>query len=112
MTNAGCINIIHGGDTMKKVIFVLCLIVIGIFYFCNCYAEEGFQVLAPARTVKLSYQVIGENKVLVSALDAEDNPVDGLKAEDFVVQRGQKKARILSAESLETRKAGGLNVVR
>ncbi|TSA11095.1 MAG: VWA domain-containing protein [Deltaproteobacteria bacterium] len=99
------------GDTMKKIIFVLCLIVIGIFYFCNCYAEEGFQVLAPARAVKLSYQVIGENKVLVSALDAEDNPVEGLKAEDFVVQRGQKKARILSAESLETRKDVGLNVV-
>ncbi|MEW6326825.1 MAG: OmpA family protein [Thermodesulfobacteriota bacterium] len=96
---------------MKKVIFVLFLIVIGTFYVCNGYAEEDLQVLAPARAVKLYHQITGENKVLVSALDAEDNPVEGLKAEDFVVQRGRKKARILSAESLETRKDVGLNVV-
>ncbi len=99
------------GNTMKKIMIFLCPIIIGIFYFCNCYAEEGFHILAPASAVKLSYQVIGENKVLVSALDAEDNPVEGLKAEDFVVQRGRKKARILSAESLETIKDVGLNVV-
>lgn len=96
---------------MKKATFFFCSIIIGIFYFCNCYAGEDLQILAPARAVKLSYQVIGENKALVSALDAEDNPVEGLKAEDFVVQRGRKKAGILSAESLETRKDIGLNVV-
>ncbi len=80
----------------------------------NCFAESGADQISvdiPGREVKIDFQKIDENKVLVSALDADDNPVKGLLKEDFTVQKGTKEARVTNAEVLKTRKDVGLNIV-
>lgn len=96
---------------MKKRIPAVLLAAITVFCFSSGYAQKAFQVSIPSRTATLTHQVLEENKLLVSALDAEDNPIRGLESVDFVVEKEGKKARILSVEPLETSQAVGLNIV-
>ena len=98
------------GDKMKKKISFL-LVAVSLLVAPNCLAAEPLEVLTPALKGKLAYQVIGEMDLLVSVKDAKNNPIKGLKAEDFVVQSGNKKARILSVEPLESSKSVPLNIV-
>ncbi len=96
---------------MKKIMFYLLLVIMHGFYLGNCYAEQDLQVLTPNRQAKVAYQVVEQNKLLISALDPDDNPILGLKAEDFGIMIGTKKAKILSIEPLETSKEIPLNLV-
>ena len=96
---------------MMKTIFSVCLVALNALYFFNSYAAEDLRVLTPDREAKITYQVVDESMLLVSVLDAEGNPIRGLKAEDFVVQKGIKKAKILSAAPLETVEQIPLNIV-
>ena len=96
---------------MKKIMFYLLLVIMHGFYLGNCYAEQDLQVLTPDRQAKVAYQVVDQNKLLISALDPDDNPILGLKAEDFGIMIGTKKAKILSIEPLETSKEVPLNLV-
>ncbi len=96
---------------MKKVTFYLIFALIHGLYFSNCFAEEDLQVLIRDGKAKLTYQVTGVNTVMVSALDAENNPVRELKPEHFVIERKGKKAKIISVESLEAIEKVGLNIV-
>jgi hypothetical protein len=98
-------------EEMKKIMFYLLLAIIHGFYLGNCYAEQDLQVLTPDRQAKVAYQVVEQNKLLISALDPDDNPIMGLKAEDFGIMIGTKKAKILSIEPLETSKEIPLNLV-
>ena len=95
---------------MKKIFFTIC-VMLGFFYLVNCLAAEEFQVQIPGRAVNLTYQVIDDNRLLVAAKDAENNPIKGLNVEDFVVKRGIKKAKIQSVETLETSEFVPLNIV-
>jgi outer membrane protein OmpA-like peptidoglycan-associated protein/Mg-chelatase subunit ChlD len=79
--------------------------------FSDRHAEETLQVRVPNFKAKVTFQSFGEQKLLASVLDAEDNPIRGLHGRDFVVQRGSKKAKILSVEPLETSKEVPLNIV-
>jgi outer membrane protein OmpA-like peptidoglycan-associated protein len=96
---------------MKKVTFYLIIAIIHGLYFSNCFAEEDLQVLMRDGKAKLTYQVTGVNEVMVSALDAENNPLRGLKPEHFVIEQKGKKAKILSVESLEAIEKVSLNIV-
>ena len=96
---------------MKKVIFYLLLVIMHGVYLGDCFAEQDLQVLTPNRQAKVAYQVVDQNKLLISALDPDDNPILGLKAEDFGIMIGTKKAKILSIEPLETSKELPLNLV-
>jgi outer membrane protein OmpA-like peptidoglycan-associated protein len=96
---------------MKKTTFYLVFVLIHGLYFSNCFAQEDFNVFTRDGKAKLTYQVTGVNKVIASVLDAENNPVRGLKAEDFVIEKKGKKARILSVESLEATEKVSLNIV-
>ena len=89
----------------------LLLVAFSLLVAASCLAAEPLEVLTPALQGKLAFQVIDEKSLLVSVKDAENNPVRGLKAEDFVLQSGTKKARILSVEPLETSKFVPLNIV-
>ncbi len=97
---------------MLRTIFSLLLIVVlnGI-HFSNCYAEEGLQVLTPKQKAKITFQAIAADKLLVSVLDHENNPIRGLQSEDFAVHADMKKTKIVSAEPLETSKEVPLNIV-
>ena len=77
---------------MLRTIFSLLLIVVlnGI-HFSNCYAEEGLQVLTPKQKAKITFQAIAADKLLVSVLDHENNPIRGLQSEDFAVHADMKK---------------------
>jgi outer membrane protein OmpA-like peptidoglycan-associated protein len=95
----------------------LLIVAFSLLVAASCLAAEPLEVLTPALKgkladeAKLAFQVIDEKSLLVSVKDAENNPVRGLKAEDFVLQSGNKKARILSVEPLETSKFVPLNIV-
>ena len=95
---------------MKK---IRSFILAGFFllYGVSCLAVEPLNVLTPNRESKLAFQVVDESNLLVSVKDAKNNPVKGLKAEDFVVQSGKRKAQILSIEPLETSESVPLNIV-
>ena len=95
---------------MKK-IFSTLLVMACFFYLANCLAAEEIQVLVSDNTAKLTYQVIDDSRLLVSAKDTKNNPIKGLNVEDFVVQRGIKKAKIKSVEPLETSEFVPLNIV-
>ncbi|MGD9033227.1 MAG: OmpA family protein [Desulfobacteraceae bacterium] len=96
---------------MKKITFYLIFVLIQGLYFSNCFAEQDLQVLMPDGKAKLTYQVTGVNEVMVSALDAENNPVRGLKPGHFVIEQKGKKAKIVSVESLEAVEKVSLNIV-
>lgn len=98
---------------MRKLLCFLLFAVLSGPFLLDCYAaEDTVQVLTtPERAAKVIYQILEENKLLVSVLDADENPVRGLTTEDFVVKKGIKKAKILSAETLETSKEVPLNIV-
>lgn len=95
----------------------LLLVAFSLLVAASCLAAEPLEVLTPALKgkladeAKLAFQVIDEKSLLVSVKDAQNNPVRGLKVEDFVLQSGTKKARILSVEPLETSKSVPLNIV-
>jgi len=96
---------------MKKATFYLVFVLIYGLYFPNGYADQDLQVLMRDNKARLTYQVTGVNMVMVSALDAENNPVRGLKPEHFVIEKNGKKAKILSFESLEATEKVSLNIV-
>ena len=96
---------------MRKIICCFSLILIQGLFFCTCFAEEGLKVFTPKQKAELATQFIDENKLLVSALDAEGNPIRGLGVEDFVIEREKRTAKILSVEPFETTKEIGLNLV-
>jgi Mg-chelatase subunit ChlD len=93
----------------KKIAFLL--VAVSLLVSASCLAAEPLEVLTPALKGKLAFQVINEKSLLVSVKDAKNNPVRGLKTEDFVLQSGNKKARILSVEPLESSAFVPLNIV-
>ena len=95
---------------MKKKISLL-LFAVSLLVAASCLAAEPLEVLTPALKGKLAFQVIDEKSLLVSVKDAKNNPVRGLTSDDFVLQSGNKKARILSVEPLESSKSVPLNIV-
>jgi hypothetical protein len=95
---------------MKK-IFSFILLTLILFYGNDCLAAEEIQIQLTGHEARLTYQVLDDGRLLISAKNTENNPIRGLKAEDFVVQQGIKKAKILSAEPLETTEDVPLNIV-
>ena len=87
------------------------LVAVSFLFTASCLAAEPLEVLTPAIKSKLSYQVINEKSLLVSVKDAKNNPVRGLEAKDFVLQSGNRKARISSVEPLESSEFVPLNIV-
>jgi outer membrane protein OmpA-like peptidoglycan-associated protein len=75
------------------------------------HADEVLQVLSNTADARISYQAMDQNQLLVTALDAGDEPIRGLTADDIEVKLGSKKAKILTFEPLETNEKVGLNIV-
>ncbi|MFA5903854.1 MAG: OmpA family protein [Desulfobacula sp.] len=87
----------------------MCLLLSGVGL---AYTPEGeLQVLIPAHKAKITFQPIDDGKVLVSALDDEDKPLQNLMTEDFKVIKGDIKANVINAEVLKTRKDVAINYV-
>jgi outer membrane protein OmpA-like peptidoglycan-associated protein len=95
---------------MKKKISFL-LVAISFLVAGHCLAAEPLEILTPALKGKLVFQVIDDNNLLVSVKDAQNNALRGLKAEDFLVRSGNRKARILAVEPLEGSEFVPLNIV-
>jgi len=95
---------------MKKIITLL-FAGLMLLYGISCPAAELLEVITPAHKAKLTHQVINENSLLVSVKDAQNNPIKGLKPEDFIIKSGKKEAQILSIEALETSESVPLNIV-
>lgn len=72
---------------------------------------DPLQISGPENAAKLTFQEMDEGRLLVSATDKQDSPIKGLTAESFSIKRGQKTAKILAVNPLETSKEIGLNIV-
>ncbi|MBT8372045.1 MAG: OmpA family protein [Deltaproteobacteria bacterium] len=96
---------------MKKFIFIFW----ALFFYGQglviSVAAEDIQILATHHDAQLNYKLIEEGKLLVSVKDAHGEPIRGLTSADFAVGRGIQRAKILSAESLESIKEIPLNIV-
>ena len=82
-----------------------------LLYALSCPASELLEVITPGHKAKLTHQVIDENSLLVSVKDSQNNPIKGLKLEDFVIKSGKREAQIQSIEALETSESVPLNIV-
>jgi len=97
---------------MKKKISLL-LFAIGLVAAGLCQAEEEqpLEIQTPGLRGKIVFQVIDDDNLLVSVKDEQNNALRGLKAEDFSLRSGDRKARVLSVEPLEGRESVPLNIV-
>jgi outer membrane protein OmpA-like peptidoglycan-associated protein len=87
------------------------LVVLSIIYCATCLAAQKIEVLIPDHKAKLAFQAIDDKSLLVTVSDEENNPVRGLEVDDFVIQSGRKKAKIVSVEPLERSEFVPLNIV-
>ncbi len=90
--------------------FIVCV----LFFNIGRAAETDNQTLrvqGPTETGKLTFQPIEPGKLLVSVVDADENPIMGLTAKDFTIVENQKTAKILQVEPLATNEDVGLNMV-
>lgn len=101
------IDHLNGEMKMKSktaVLIILCLLGGLLSGAGLAYTPQGeLQVLIPGRDAKIIFQEIDGNKILVSALDAEDKPIQDLMTENFKVVRGGIEAVVSKAEILKTR---------
>ena len=98
----------------SKIIVLLMILTMSVFFFGTGLAdttESELQVNILDHEAKVTFQEIDENKILVSALDTDGNPVKDLMPDDFKVQKGAKLAKVTAAEVLKTRKDVGINYV-
>jgi len=98
-------------DKMKKTRLFALMICIFFLALMPCYGQEVLEVTTPNTPSKISYQVMRDDMLVVSVIDAQDNPIRGLGPQDFVVRKGTKTATIVSAETLETVTEVGLNII-
>ncbi|MBU0465947.1 MAG: OmpA family protein, partial [Proteobacteria bacterium] len=100
---------------MKLKTIILCMMLMMFFLFsgvCFAFTPEGeLQVLIPGHDAKITFQDIDDNKILVSAIDAENNPVKGLMPDDFKLQKAGIMANITAVEVLKTREDIPINYV-
>jgi outer membrane protein OmpA-like peptidoglycan-associated protein len=99
---------------MKKFVLFILWVAVGILFSVNSRAQdlqEMLQVLTPNLPAKVTHQEAGEDKLIVSVMDGEGNPVKGLGIKDFAVQKNGREAQLISVESLETSEDVGLNVI-
>jgi outer membrane protein OmpA-like peptidoglycan-associated protein len=81
---------------------VLVAVVVGSLAMTAIAAEESnvqIRVAKPGATVTID-RVIGNGKVLVSVVDAGENPLLGLHADDFAVAQSGVTAKILSLQPI------------
>jgi len=90
---------------MRNTLFryaVLVAVMIGSLAITAIAAEESdvrIRVAKPGATVTID-QFVENGKVLVSVVDAGENPLLGLHAEDFVVTQSGQTAKILSVQPI------------
>jgi outer membrane protein OmpA-like peptidoglycan-associated protein len=101
----------HGDKKMKKICLIYLLALLYGFFGGNGFAAENVEVMVPGQKAHLNSQIIDAGKLLVSVLDADDEPIRGLGPEDFLVGSGISRAEILSAAPLETTEELALNIV-
>jgi outer membrane protein OmpA-like peptidoglycan-associated protein len=95
---------------MKRAIIFSLIMLLNIFS-ADIQAMEEIQITGPESAAKVTFQSVKEDEVLISVLDAEDNPILGLQPQDFAIKRGSRNGKILTVEPLKTSKEVDLNVV-
>jgi outer membrane protein OmpA-like peptidoglycan-associated protein len=73
--------------------------------------EAPLTLKGPTAASKLSYQEVAAGKLVVSARDQADEPIMGLGLTDFLINKGDRQAKILGVEPLETDMDIPLNIV-
>lgn len=93
-------------------ILAICSLFSGVCIAANANSIEGeLQVMVTDPEAAVTFQEIEENKILVSALNSESDPIKGLTTDDFIIKKGTHQAKVTAAEVLETSKDVGINYV-
>ena len=95
---------------MRKYLSCGWIVSLVILISTHCLALETLQVGTPNRSAKISYQILENDMLVVSVTDEQGDPITGLGVADFIVQRGEDTATLLSVETLETSAEVGLNL--
>jgi outer membrane protein OmpA-like peptidoglycan-associated protein len=74
-------------------------------------SPEPLALFGPTQATRLSFQEVAAGKLVVSARDQTDKPILGLGLPDFKLRQGNRQAKILSVEPLETDMDIPLNIV-
>ncbi|UCD80949.1 MAG: OmpA family protein [Desulfobacterales bacterium] len=96
---------------MRKILLSFLMLLLYGLITGDSFADEDIKVIVRGRKAILNYQVIDDDRLLVSVLNSNEEPIRGLTPEDFIVGSGIQKAEILSAAPLETTEEIALNVV-
>jgi outer membrane protein OmpA-like peptidoglycan-associated protein/Mg-chelatase subunit ChlD len=98
---------------MQKPLFAwLNVVLINLVLAAGAGAAADVELLTPGLPSQIAVQPADlPGQVIASVLDPAGNPILGLQPKDFVLGRGIRKARILSAEPLARTKALPLNLV-
>ncbi len=94
---------------MRNIMLVLLAVAVAVPLAAE---EKPLQVLTSRPDSNIQFQTMETtDQLLISVTDAAGHPMRGLTPADFIIEQAGKKARILSAEPLETSKQIGLNLV-
>lgn len=96
---------------MKKIFYASIGILALVFQQAWCAEPEPLTVQGPATARHLTFQQMADNKLLVSMVDKQGNPVMGLGIDDFQIRQGIKSAKVTQVEPLAINKDVGLNIV-
>ena len=96
----------------KPLLAWLNVVLINLVLAAGAGAAADVELLTPGLASQIAVQPADlPGQVIASVLDPAGNPILGLQPKDFVLGRGIRKARILSAEPLARTKALPLNLV-
>ena len=95
---------------MNKSIFSLLFVIFAFSFGSAGFAAEELVIQVSGHEAGLTYQVLDDGRLLVSAKDAADDPIRGLTAENFLIKHGIKKAQIIRNNNIKIRLLGWVEV--
>ncbi len=94
-----------------RTILALAVTAICFFYCTSLYAAEYIQVSVPEYEAKITTQIINDSELLISVVDNDNEAIQGLIKENFVIKVGAKTAKINYVLPLASSKEVSLNIV-
>jgi outer membrane protein OmpA-like peptidoglycan-associated protein len=95
---------------MLRISRIFMSILLGVFCIAATPVKD-VQITGPSNTKSLLVHSSDEDSALISVLDADNNPIQGLQKDDFSILKGNRATKILSATPLSITEQVPLNVV-
>ncbi len=97
-------------DEMVRISSICMIILLGVYSMAAAAAQD-LEVRGPGSAANILVHSSDESRALVSVLDADNNPIQGLQKDDFSILQGRRTGKVLSATPLSTTEQVPLNIV-